>query len=398
MRTWWLVAGLVSIGCQEKKPPPPQARPPAHVKVAKLAATDVSESSEYIATIKSRNSVVLQPQIAGHITEIFVKSGESVKAGAAMLQVDPMKQQAAFYSSSAATEIVRADLERARATLTSLTASRSAKASNLAFAEQQQLRSAALLKSNAISQHDFDQTANALETARADLASLEAQIGAQKASLDAAGRSLQQAQAVARTQQVELQYYKVVAPFDGVVGDIPVKVGDYVTPATRLTTVDQNSGLEAYISVPIEHAARLKNDLAVHLLGSDGRTIAESRIYFVSPEINEETQSILVKSKLEKAPPDVRTAQFVRARVVWSTHPGVRIPITAVSRMNGQPFVYVTDAAKEGAGFVVHQTAVTLGPIEGSEVAVEKGLKPNDQIVVSGLQKLGDGAPIVIDP
>ena len=96
----------------------------------------------------------------------------------------------------------------------------------------------------------------------------------------------------------------------------------------------------------------------------------------------------------------LRSSQFVRARIVWQTRPGISIPVTAVLRISGSYFVFVAEDAKGpaagggGPGLVARQRPVKLGPIAGDNYVVLDGLKPNERIVVSGVQKLADGAPI----
>ena len=123
-------------------------------------------------------------------------------------------------------------------------------------------------------------------------------------------------------ERVQLQYYRVVAPQAGVVGDIPIRVGDRVTQSTVITTVDENSSLEAYIQVPVDRAPELRLGLPVQLLDTDGKPAAVNPISFVAPRVDESTQSVLVKSLLKDVPPRLRAQQFARARIVWSTRRG----------------------------------------------------------------------------
>ena len=174
----------------------------------------ISESLEYLGTLKSRHSVVLNPQVEGQITNIFVRSGDRVKAGTALMQIDPIKQQA---------------------TLGSQEASRAAQEANVHFAQIQWERAQKLFDAGVTSKQDYDQARTNLETAQHQLKSLDSQV---------------------QQQQAELHYYRVNAPTDGFVGDIPVRVGDRVTTTTTLTTVDQPGPLEIYINVPVERSQR----------------------------------------------------------------------------------------------------------------------------------------------
>src|SRR5262249_2863704 len=150
-----------------------------------------------------------------------------------------------------------------------------AKEAAVNYARQQAQRAQQLLKAGAISTQEEEQAETALRTAEADLKSLEAQV---------------------QQQQVQLRYYTVAAPTAGVVGDVPVRVGMQVAPQTLLTTVDQVATLELNVGVPLERSRDLKSGLAIDILSSDGQQkLASSSIGFISPRVDDQTQTILVK-------------------------------------------------------------------------------------------------------
>jgi RND family efflux transporter MFP subunit len=338
-----------------------------------------------VATLKSRHTTNVQPQVEGVLTRIFVKSGDRVAAGAALMQIDPAKQRAAVRSQEATRAQKRAALE---------------------YARTQVRRMETLFKGGAASKQQLDEAQTALAQAQADYDALGAQV---------------------QEQQVELAYYRVVAPTAGVVGDIPVRTGDRVTTSTLLTTIDQNDALEVYISVPVERAKDLRPGLPVEVLGDDGQALAKTQLNFISPQVDDQTQEVLVKAPVPNGQRGLRAAQFVRARLIWSTHPGVTVPVLAVSRINGQYFVFAAEpgatGGREGPGanggspgghaggpgpggaggpsgapgpaIVARQRAITVGGVVGNDYVVQAGLKAGDRIVASGVQKLGDGVPIM---
>src|SRR5271169_2111242 len=104
--------------------------------------------------------------------------------------------------------------------------------------------------------------------------------------------------ALTDTQKQQLAYYATRAPFNGIVGHIPVHLGDYVSATTLLTTVDENADLEAYIYIPTERAAQVRQGLPVEILGSDGTVLVKSTISFLSPEVDNGMQSILAKAEI----------------------------------------------------------------------------------------------------
>jgi RND family efflux transporter MFP subunit len=222
------------------------------------------------------------------------------------------------------------------------------------------------------------------------------QLDQSRASLDAAKAQLNALQAGVNEQEAQLHYYKVVAPMSGIVGDIPVRVGDRVTNTTMLTTVDKPGNLEAYVQVPIERAPDLKMGKEVQILDDTGKTLAKGKISFISPQVDSQTQTVLVKATVPNDNGLLRTAQFVHARVIWGTHPGVEVPILAVSRISGQFFVFVA-ADKDGKS-VAQQRQIKVGALDGNHYVVLDGLKPGDKVIVSDTQMLADGMPVNAQP
>src|SRR4029450_13226743 len=140
---------------------------------------------------------------------------------------------------------------------------------------------------------------------------------------------------------------RVTAPVAGTVGDIPVRVGDSVTRSTVLTTIDQNAGLEVYISVPVQQAPLLKLGLPVHLVDDAGHEVSTETLTFVSPSVDAATQSVLAKATIEHAS-GFRNEQYVRARIVWSALPALTVPLVSLNRINGQYFAYVVEPGQGG--------------------------------------------------
>jgi RND family efflux transporter MFP subunit len=337
-------------GCSKGEPAAAEAPQAMPVKTVIAQNVPIPDSSEYLATLKSRHSTTVNPQVEGYVTQIFVKSGDQVSPGKSLMQIDPLKQQATVGSQEAA---------------------RAAQVANVAYAKQQLDRARKLFDEGIVARQDLDQA---------------------QATYDAAEKQLQSLGSQLQEQQVELKYYNVVSPTPGIVGDIPVRVGDRVTVSTLLTTVDQPGSLEAYISVPVEKESSLKLGIPVELLDSDGNVIDQTHINFVSPQADPSTQSVLVKAPVQNAKDILRTSQFTRARLIWGTHPGPVIPILAVSRINGQYFAYL--AEKNGAQTVARQKMLKVGEIVGNNYAVLDGIKPGDHVIVEGTQFLADGVPV----
>jgi len=200
--------------------------------------------------------------------------------------------------------------------------------------------------------------------------------------------------ATRKSLEEQLAYYRVKAPFDGVVGDVPVHLGDYVTPTTSLTTVDANKDLEAYIYAPTERSSEVHQGLPVQLLDGDGKVVERTNVDFLSPQVDGQLQGILLKAPVHSTSNVLRSAQLVKARVIWKSSPQPVIPVLAVSRQGGQSFVFLAQPQSDGH-FAARQTAVTLGETVGNSYAVTAGLKAGDKVIISGTQFLVDNMPVL---
>jgi RND family efflux transporter MFP subunit len=165
---------------------------------------------------------------------------------------------------------------------------------------------------------------------------------------------------------------------------------------TKLTTIDQSSGLEVYVNVPVREAEHLRLGLPVHLVDDQGRLLTTAQLSFVAPSVDAGTQSVLAKASLAQTV-GLRTDQFVRARMVWADTPAIVVPFVAVNRINGQYFAFVAESG-EGGATVARQRAVDLGAVVGNDYVVKSGLKPGEKLIVYGVQKIGDGSPVTIAP
>jgi RND family efflux transporter MFP subunit len=162
-----------------------------------------------------------------------------------------------------------------------------------------------------------------------------------------------------------------------------------------LTTIDERAGLEVYVSIPSEHASEIKLGAPVEVVDKTGKVLLQTKVYFISPQVETGTQSILVKAPADQAADVLRAMQLVRARILWSTQPGVTIPVIAVTRISGQFFAFV--AEQDNGKLVARQRPLQLGEITGNDYTVLAGLKAGEQVVVSGGQNLADGMPIRIE-
>lgn len=332
------------------KAPEQKMAPPREVEVLKLAPSEVRETGEYLGSLLTRQSVSVLPQVAGYVRKIHVRPGDTVEAGAALVEIDARKEAAALDSASAQ--------------------KRSAEA-NLSLAKQTRERSEALYKEGLISAQELEQA---------------------RAHADAAEAALRSASAQVSQRAVELQFFTVRAPFAGTVGEVLVRVGDFVSASTNLTSLAQSDVLEVTVAVPAERARTIAPGTVMEILDGSGNTLIPTEVFFVAPQANPRTQLVDVKAVFRNSK-GLRPSEMVRVRVVYGTRTALQIPALAVVRQSGRGFAFVVEE-KDGKT-TVERRPIVLGTLGPTSYVVEEGLREGDTIAVSSIQTLRDKAQIV---
>ncbi|MEH2239995.1 efflux RND transporter periplasmic adaptor subunit [Nostoc sp.] len=476
---WWQTSNASNAPGGAEAGAPQPAIP---VKLATVETETVQDSSEFIGSLEAPLSVPIKPQVGGRISQIFIKEGNRVQQGQVIISLEIDDAQAQLRQKQAALEQAQANLAelkagtrkevvlQAKAQLDEAQAKyqdavsgslpqqiqqaeaqvNSAK-SDLVLAQARATRYEQLTKEGATSQDSLDEYVKnkgsaeaALVAAQKNLEQLRKSRTANIQQLSAAleqqkqnyrqqvngnrpediaqGRSqVSQAAAQVQSAQVQVQYTKVLAPFTGIVGNIPVKLGQYVGQGDQLTTLTKNDSLDLNISIPLNQAKKLRLGLPVQMLDAQGQPTATGKISFISPNASLDSQTVLVKANFGNLRNRLLNLQTVQTRVIWNKRPGILIPVTAISRLGGETFVFVAQAPEQkpkaeasvqnsqaeasaqnpqaGApSLVAQQKPVKLGVIEGNNYQVIEGLKAGDKIVVSGILSLTNGVPITPAP
>jgi RND family efflux transporter MFP subunit len=339
------------LACKAKAAGPPPAPPPMEVEVLTLTPSEVRETGEYLGALLSRDSVIVMPEVAGYIRKIHVQPGQRVDAKTPLVEIDARVESAALESASAQADSAR---------------------TALALAIQTRDRTQGLFTQGVIS-------AEELERRNADVASAEAAVRAASAQVS--------------QRRVQVQNHVIRAAVPGVVSDVQVRLGDYVTATTRITTISEANALELSLSVPAVRARGLAVGAPIELLADDGTVLLASTVFFVGPEADPRTQLVEVKAAFQNSV-GLRPSELVRGRLVYATRQAVQIPMLAVVRQSGQSFALQV-VEKEGK-LVIAQRPVTLGALGERAYVVETGLAAGDRIAVSSMQMLRDGSVVTI--
>ena len=446
-----LFLSLLTSACGRQEPEA-QAPPPVSVELQTLEESTVVNSNRFVGTLEATQRVLVAPRVDGRITKIAVSEGAQVDQGQLLVQLQLEREQAEVNARTSEINAQRANLRNAEAQLRAAQAERdrvaaeiesrraeiaSAQAelqsrvadvqsrqADLELAQSEFERSEFLVQEGAQAQQSLDQRTrdraaavaqrnsarevqvsarSARDAARSSLAATqqsltaaEQQVEAARATVEQEQANLAQAEAQRNVSEQDLSFNRVAAPISGVVGDITPKVGDYVSAGQEITTLIQNDALNLNINVPIEDASRLRTGLPVEIVNQGGEVEATGRISFVSPTVGQNAQTILAKATFDNNG-SLRNEQFVQARVIWESKPGVLVPTEAITRIGGQSFVYVAQEQESEEGEtmqVAKQRAVELGDIQGQNYQVVSGVQAGDELVVSGIQNLSDGAQI----
>ena len=338
-------------GCRGGSGSAPPQQPPRPVEVLTIAPSAVRDTGEYLGSLLSRGSVTVLPQVAGYVRKIQVKPGERVAAGAPLVEIDAREENAALTSAGAQAASARA---------------------GLVLAQKELARAQQLNRDGVVSAQELDRR-------RADVSAAEAQ-------LRAAGAEVSQ-------RRVALSNNLVKAPVPGVIGNVAVRLGDYVTATTPLTTVAKANALELTVSVPAARARGLAVGAPIEILGEDGSVLVECQAFYVAAEADPRTQLVEVKATFDNTV-GLRPNELVRARVVYRTGEVMQLPVLAVQRQSGQSFAFVI--VERDGQTIAERRPVKLGDVGEGGYRIEGGLAAGDRVAVTSLQMLKDGAPVVI--
>ena len=415
---------LVLTSCGKQQPEAKAPPPPVAVEIANLESDRVRSSSEYVGNLEAKERVALAPRVEGRITEIAVQEGDSVKQGDLIVQLQLNREQGEVDAARSQVDVRRADLSNAEAELRAVEAdvarAEAAVEQSKADLRQQQAelklattnleRTEFLVEQGAQSQQILDDRIRDVDAAKAQTDALKAALISSQKALSAsrervnsassaiAGQqaSLKQAKSQVGIASENLDFNRITAPIDGVVGNIPPKVGDYVEAGEQITSIVEDDTLELNVSVPLEQASKLELGLPVEIIDREGKAVAKGDISFISPRTDRSSQAILVKAVFNNNG-GLKDDSFARARIIWSEESGILIPTAAVSRIAGKSFVFVAEETKLEDGtstLVAKQKPVELGDIQGQSYQVISGLEPGDRLITSGILNLADGTPL----
>jgi membrane fusion protein, multidrug efflux system len=331
---------------------------PMPVVGAAAQAGDMPITRIGLGTVTPLATVTVQSQISGQIMHIAFKEGQTVRAGDALIQIDPRPYQVALEQAQGALMRDRALLANARVDLE---------------------RYQTLFAQDSIAEQQ-------LATQKTLVAQDEGAVKTDQGQIDAA--------------KLNLTYCRIVSPISGRVGLQQVNVGNYVTPSepNGLVVVTQVQPITVVFTLPEDDIPPLLQQLhagaTLPVTAYDrGNThqLATGTLQSVDSQIDTTTGTIKLKALFANADETLFPQQFVNVVLLLDTlHGATLIPQAGVQRGAPGTYVYVINADQ-----TVSVRKVTLGPGDATNVSIAQGLKPGETVVVDGADKLKDGAKVL---
>lgn len=312
--------------------------PPMPVDVDTARQQSVVDAVRATGRIEAEQAIDLRPDEQGRVTELLFQEGQFVALGTPLVKVDDTMFRAQAERAKADRDLARQQLERVRR----------------------------LRAQNASSPADAERAEAAARSADASLSMLELQID--------------------RTT--------VRAPFAGVVGQRFISVGDYVTTATRLLTLQTVDPQRAVIEVPERHAVRLRPGQTVEFnVASQAGRVFRAQVDFIDPVVQNENRTIVVKARAPNGNRLLKPGMFIEARLATATRSNaIVVPEDAVQPLRAANVVWAVVDGKAS------RRVVQLGVRSPGAVEIVSGVSAGEQVVVGGLERMAEGMPVAPRP
>jgi membrane fusion protein (multidrug efflux system) len=343
------ISSLIAKGKEmEQAGPPPEAVGSA---IAQTASWEATLSA--VGSVTGVESVAVSNDAPGIVERIRFKSGDVVRRGQVLVELDAAPEEAQRASARARRDLARTSVARARA----------------------------LFEAGAIPREQLDRSETELATASSDLAALGAQ-----------------------TERKVIR-----APFTGRLGIRAINLGQYLSPGTTITTLDAIGGVFVDFTVPQEQLATVRVGLPVRIEVQSTRETVEGRIAAIDPTIDAATRSVQLRATVQDGKTKLRPGMFVRVEVVLPERPTVvTVPVTAIAHAAYGDSVFVIEPKPpDSPGItttpdgkpvkIARQQFVRVGQAQGDFVAIAEGIQAGAEVVSAGAFKLRNGSPVIVD-
>ena len=300
------------------------------VEVLILKTSKLDNKLSVTGSVLPNESLELKSETSGKITNLYFKEGNKVKKGEALLQIND--------------EEIRAELEKQK--------------HNKKLNEDNEFRQHRLLEKDAISQEEYDNALNRLNTTLADIKVLEAQ----------------------------LDKLRIKAPFDGTIGLRYVSEGAYITPSTTIATLYNISPAKIEFAIPGRYSTQVATGERILFTIESDLKVHEGQVYAVEPRIDPTTRTLKMRALADNQGGILLPGQFVKVDLILQTiSQAILVPTEAVIPEQGSKKVFVLENGK------AKEVKIETGIRTEKELEVTSGLKVNDTLITTGILQLRSG-------
>jgi membrane fusion protein (multidrug efflux system) len=347
---WWYqqrkpasaAAVPASSGPAQRSPAGGTAARPVTVEAVRVQTMRLSDDAQAVGSLRSRQGVMLRPEVSGRVTALHFHDGQRVRKGQLLVQLDD--------------QLPLAQVQQAQA--------------ELAIAQANHKRNQELLAQNFVSQRSVDESAANVEVARAKLA----------------------------LAQATAARLKIYAPFDGIAGIRNVNVGDYLKDGTDIVNIEDIDTVYVDYRLPERYQNRVRPGqvVMVELDALPGRRF-EARVQAIDPLIDANGRSIGVRASIVNRDLLLRPGMFARVTTVFGVRERARVlPEEAIVPQGGRTYVYKLVPGSDGA-LLSQRVEVKVGIRRPGRVEILEGVEEGDTVVTAGQQRLQrDGTPVQV--
>ncbi len=348
----WVLGILFTIGLAACKPADAgsaasEAEAPIHVQTAQVIEQPMPDYVTLTGTLRGNQESDVAADAPGKVVQTLVERGQLVKRGQVMVTLDARGAALGANAAEAQSKVAQSQLEEA---------------------QRECERVKHLLETKAISQAEYDR---------------------QTSDCTAKQFSAQAAQAQSLTAVKLLGDTRVRAPFDGVVGERFVNVGQWVASTTRVVSMYDPDPLRLALTVPEADLALIKLDMKVAFsVAAFGDQKFEATVKFISPNVRETTRDLVIEAVVPNADGKLKPGMFAVAKVALGEHPQAVVPNAAVVKDETNAHVFAVVSGQ------IQERTVQLGSTDQDKIAILSGVKPGENVVLTPAADVHDGAKV----
>jgi len=351
---WIAVAAVVVSACSNGKQKPKVERVP--VTVAPVVQRDVPVEVRVIGSVQPYSTVAVRSQVAGELTKVWFKEGDSVRQGQRLFTIDPRPFEAALAQAQANVARDEAQLKNAQADAA---------------------RYADLVKKDFVTKEDYDRVTSAAEVAHAT-------VDADRAAVENA--------------RLQLQYCEITSPVNGRTGNVTVKEGNIIKPidVSPIVTINQIQPVYVSFAVPEVEFAKVRNEaMGLPVLATPqggGPAINGGKLTFIDNAVDPQTGTINLKATFPNADNALWPGEYVNVVVLLSERRGATVvPEPAVQNGQSGQYVYVLTA-----GDGVQYRPVTVIQQFNGQAVIGSGVTPGETVITDGQVRLTSTSKVEI--